>query len=325
MEALLEFLREPRHYLVHIRPLAVRPLIHPERVPNPWGFFVSGIRQCAMNQRRIAILIDGGFFLKRLPKLVPSRHCDTPRAVAARIRQLCRRHVKSLPGCEHGSWHQFVYRTFFYDAQPYDGKAHHPIDNRPINFAQSDLARFRTELFDQLRRQRKLALRLGKVTKEHDWAIKPQLTKRLLKTRARIGALDRLPELSAGHDGNDVTVTLSASEARDLQMLRNEWRALDSGSVRLGLRQKGVDMRIGLDISTLTLKHQVDTIILVSGDSDFVPAAKLARREGIEFILDPLWQQINADLFEHIDGLQSGLPRPGHHPAQPSAAAADTS
>ena len=21
-----------------IRPLAVRPLIHPERVPNPWGF-----------------------------------------------------------------------------------------------------------------------------------------------------------------------------------------------------------------------------------------------------------------------------------------------
>jgi hypothetical protein len=25
----------------HIRPLAVRPLNHPERVPNPWGFFVS--------------------------------------------------------------------------------------------------------------------------------------------------------------------------------------------------------------------------------------------------------------------------------------------
>ncbi len=49
----------------------------------------------------------------------------------------------------------------------------------------------------------------------------------------------------------------------------------------------------------------------VAGDSDFVPAAKLARREGIEFILDPLWQQVNADLFEHIDGLQSGLKKPG--------------
>ena len=48
-----------------------------------------------------------------------------------------------------------------------------------------------------------------------------------------------------------------------------------------------------------------------AGDSDFVPAAKMARREGIEFILDPLWQEVNADLFEHIDGLQSGLPKPG--------------
>lgn len=27
----------------HIRPLAVRPLDHPERVPNPWGFLFSGI------------------------------------------------------------------------------------------------------------------------------------------------------------------------------------------------------------------------------------------------------------------------------------------
>jgi len=41
-----------------------------------------------------------------------------------------------------------------------------------------------------------------------------------------------------------------------------------------------------------------------------VPAAKLTRREGIKFILDPLWQQVNADLFEHIDSLQSGLERP---------------
>jgi uncharacterized LabA/DUF88 family protein len=30
----------------------------------------------------------------------------------------------------------------------------------------------------------------------------------------------------------------------------------------------------------MTFKREVDTIILVTGDSDFVPAAKLARREG---------------------------------------------
>ena len=43
----------------------------------------------------------------------------------------------------------------------------------------------------------------------------------------------------------------------------------------------------------------------VFGDSDFVSAAKLARREGIDFILDPLGAPIKPDLFEHIDGLRT--------------------
>ena len=69
-------------------------------------------------------------------------------------------------------------------------------------------------------------------------------------------------------------------------------------------------MRIGLDIASITLKRQADVIILVSGDSDFVPATKFARREGVQFILDPLWQNIPPDLNEHIDGLRSGFYRP---------------
>ena len=73
---------------------------------------------------------------------------------------------------------------------------------------------------------------------------------------------------------------------------------------------KGVDIRIGLDIATITLKKQADTIVLVSGDSDFVPAAKLARRDGVTFILDPLWQNVSPDLLEHIDRLRSGFNRP---------------
>lgn len=69
--------------------------------------------------------------------------------------------------------------------------------------------------------------------------------------------------------------------------------------------QKGVDMRIGLDIASLSYKKQVDQIILISGDSDFVSAAKLARREGIDFILDALHTNIKPNLFEHIDGLRT--------------------
>lgn len=80
-------------------------------------------------------------------------------------------------------------------------------------------------------------------------------------------------------------------------------------------------MKIGLDISTMTLKKQVDTIVLVTGDSDFVPAAKLARREGVEFILDPMWQAINTDLNEHVDGLASGLDKPKDKVQGPAAQA----
>ena len=71
------------------------------------------------------------------------------------------------------------------------------------------------------------------------------------------------------------------------------------------LNQKGVDMKIGIDIASLAYKKQVGQIILISGDSDFVPAAKVARREGIDFILDALGSHIRPDLFEHIDGLRS--------------------
>ena len=64
-------------------------------------------------------------------------------------------------------------------------------------------------------------------------------------------------------------------------------------------------MRIGLDIASLAQKGLVDQIVLIAGDSDFVPAAKHARREGIDFILDPMWHTIKNSLNIHIDGLTS--------------------
>lgn len=62
--------------------------------------------------------------------------------------------------------------------------------------------------------------------------------------------------------------------------------------------------------AALAFKRQVSQIVLVSGDSDFVPAAKQARREGVDFVLDPMWATIRPDLHEHVDGLRSVCPRP---------------
>ena len=80
---------------------------------------------------------------------------------------------------------------------------------------------------------------------------------------------------------------------------------LTEDDFRLDVKQKGVDMRIGLDVASLAYGKHVDQIVLIAGDSDFIPVAKMARRSGIDFILDPMNQQIKQKLSEHIDGLET--------------------
>lgn len=49
--------------------------------------------------------------------------------------------------------------------------------------------------------------------------------------------------------------------------------------------QKGVDMRIGLDIANHAAFRSVDRIILLSGDTDCIPAMKHARISGLQVVL----------------------------------------
>jgi len=49
--------------------------------------------------------------------------------------------------------------------------------------------------------------------------------------------------------------------------------------------QKGVDMRIGLDIASYSHDKLVTKIILITNDTDCVPALKYARRNGISISL----------------------------------------
>lgn len=76
---------------------------------------------------------------------------------------------------------------------------------------------------------------------------------------------------------------------------------LTSDKLKPNIQQKGVDMRIGLDIASLTLKRHVDVIVLVTGDSDFVPAMKFARREGAQLYLVTLGHSVREDMAEHAD------------------------
>lgn len=77
--------------------------------------------------------------------------------------------------------------------------------------------------------------------------------------------------------------------------------AITPAQLEPNVQQKGVDMRIGLDIAALTLKHQADIIVLVTGDSDLVPAMKFARREGAQLILVTLGSNVKETMYDHAD------------------------
>lgn len=223
---------------------------------------------------KAAILIDGGYFLRRLPSVRRDIDPRDPGQVDQAIGQLVRSHLDQLnrTACVDNAF-ALLYRCFFYDARPYTDRGHLPISRRAIDYAKSDQAKFRLALFDLLRRRPNFALRLGDVRRERSW-------------------------------------TLRQAAQDDLLARRRSVDELTDADFEPVFRQKAVDMRLGVDIASICLKRQADTIILVTGDSDFVPAAKLARREGVRIILDPLWRSVEAGLFEHIDLLRSGFGRP---------------
>lgn len=208
---------------------------------------------------RVAILIDGGYFIKRFNKKWNSKDKMTAEEVANHLYTLAHNHV----GREN-----YLYRIFYYDCLPLEKRVHNPISKKCIVFNNTPEALFRRQIIEHLKQKRKVALRLGVLKDTGKWFIKSQKTKDLINKNISI---DDLTE-------NDVFYEMT---------------------------QKGIDMKIGVDIASLSLKKFVDKIVLFSGDSDFVPAAKLARREGIDFVLDPMGAIVEKSLFEHIDGLRS--------------------
>lgn len=162
-----------------------------------------------------------------------------------------------------------LYRIFYYDCAPSAKRIYHPYLKQQVDLGKTDLFEWTTLFLNELKKKRKFAIRLGKLAEEQaHYTIRPEVVKKLCN-----GKLD--------------------------------FADLQEKDFYLEIDQKGVDMKIGLDIASMAYKQQVDQIVLISGDSDFVSAAKLARREGIDFILDPLGAAIKPDLFEHIDGLRT--------------------
>ena len=221
---------------------------------------------------KTAILVDGGFYRKMARKHFGEKD---PSDRVQELVSYCKRHLKQVDNFvkDEAGNKQFLYsdlyRIFYYDCPPVDKNVYHPLTRKTINFKKESMYKWMNGFRDELKKKRKLALRLGFLAADEAiFALNSETVKKLFNQ----------------------TLQLKDVKEKDFS---------------LSMYQKGVDMKIGLDIATLSYKKLVDQIVLISGDSDFVPAAKLARLEGIDFILDPMGHSITESLQEHIDGLRS--------------------
>lgn len=162
-----------------------------------------------------------------------------------------------------------LYRIFYYDCEPLNENVYHPLLKQDVYIGNTEIYEWNTAFLDELTRQRKVALRMGVI------------------------------------NSSETSYTLNKKVVNSLFRGERTLESITENDFVLDMKQKGVDMKIGLDIASLAHKKQVSQIVLIAGDSDFVPAAKHARREGIDFILDPMRQSVKPDLGKHVDGLRS--------------------
>lgn len=228
---------------------------------------------------KTAFLVDADFFLRQYQYHVAGSAPMNPVEVAKALRRQCKAHLferRRESGRTPPERIGRLYRIFVYDCPPLTKKAHHPQTGNAIDFSKTDLAKFRFAFHDALRVTPHVALRMGYLDEGN--------------ARWELANPRNLKELVDG--------SLKIEQLKPEDFLYRP-------------RQKAVDMELGLDIAALAYKRLVERIVLIAGDSDFVPAARLARREGIEFVLDPMWKTIKPDLQEHIDVLRTTIPRKG--------------
>lgn len=150
----------------------------------------------------------------------------------------------------------------YYDSYSAGGRAWHPVTRKVVELANLPPARARARFLSELGQKDLIALRCGQ-TRFRGWRLSDQYLS---------------------------------------QLTRGPLRRPEADDYELKFEQKGVDMRIGIDVATLALHHQVDRIIVVTNDTDLIPALKTARRSGIQVVITQIGSMnTHPDLVEDAD------------------------
>lgn len=87
---------------------------------------------------------------------------------------------------------------------------------------------------------------------------------------------------------------------------------------KANFEQKGVDMRLGIDISNIAYEKTYDRLLIITGDSDMIPALKEARKAGVQVVLYQLpytEQRAHRDKLKHELRAHSDFVRDATWPA----------
>lgn len=198
---------------------------------------------------KVAVLLDGGFVKKKLQQQL-ARFPTAAEVVG----------ITTLVMGKARLGGTVLFRTFYYDAPPFEGTDRNPISRAPLNFSATPQARQNRGLIDALELEPDFAVRRGVIVLT-GWKL----------GRAALRSLSQSP------------------------------RQVNAGDLVPDMQQKGVDIRIGLDIALISLKRIVDILVLVTGDSDFVPVMKFARKEGLKVYLETLDHPVRRELKAHAD------------------------
>lgn len=156
-----------------------------------------------------------------------------------------------------------LFRLYYYDCPPFEQTLINPISKKEIDFSANSFCAAQKNFQNQLAENDFVALRRGEI-RAFGWKIKDAIFQQQIGTPKFTGALQHYH--------------------------------LDPN-----FRQKGLDMRIGLDMASLSVKRIVDKIAIVTGDTDFIPAMKYARREGTLVAIVDIGGKLRSDMKQHAD------------------------
>ena len=155
-----------------------------------------------------------------------------------------------------------LFRIYYYDCAPCDKSFHNPIDSKTVDFAQS-ISYTKSMAFQrELAEKDFIAFRKGEL-RGFGWKLRG----------------DAINEMRNG---------------------KPQWQ-LKAKHLQVNLSQKGLDMRIGLDIASLSTKRIVEKIAIVTGDTDFIPAMKYARKEGCLITVINIGGDLTSEMRQHAD------------------------